>query len=170
MKIALKYGLITGLLSCGWVLTEYVLGFHNENIEQGQYSQLFAMSIPIIMLYLGIKEYREEELKGTLSFTEGLKTGVVICLVSALITTVFMVLYQHVINPEFWNANIEYQKNKLYERGLDDDQIEISMMWMEKMYNSPFMYLIMFISSVFMGAILAMIISLILRKKSKEAA
>jgi len=167
MTTTVKYGLILGVLSCAWVLLEYILGFHGNNVEAGEKSGFLAIIIPLAVIFLALREHKTVDLGGSLTFAQAIKAGLIICSISSLITTLFMLLYNNMLNPEWIETTLTYQKNKMYESGSSDEEIEMAMMMTEKFYGSYALYPIMYVSSLFMGMVFTLLDYLALRLITK---
>src|SRR5712692_6702618 len=137
MKPELKFGLINSAGICLWVLFEYALGFHTTKMNIGQYTGYLANIIPITMLFLAIKERRDKINGGTLTFGQGMKTGIIISLITALITTIFMYIYYTAINPRFIELGIEFEKRRLFESGMGDADVAAKLETTKSMYSLP---------------------------------
>ncbi|MGH2575679.1 MAG: DUF4199 domain-containing protein [Ignavibacteria bacterium] len=166
MKTEIKYGLITGIAVCIWILLEFILGFHNEKLEIGKYSGYFATIIPIITLYLTIKEKRDMHLNGFLTLGQGIKTGLIVSLISAVITTLFFMIYNNYINPGWMELAMEWEKSQMMQSGASQTEIAEKIKQYETMYSPTNQLLFGFLATVAVGFILSLIISLILKKKS----
>src|SRR5258707_15625252 len=107
MRTEVKYGVITGIAVCSLVVIEYLMGFHTSRLEIGRYSGYFSMIIPFVTLFLAIREKRIETEEESLSVWQGIRTGVLVSFLSAVITAVFMLLYNNLINPGWQRAAME---------------------------------------------------------------
>jgi phosphoribulokinase len=160
----IKYGVITGLSVCCWVMIEYMLGFHTTEMEIGSYTNFVALIIPVVTLYLGIKEKRDSSPKGEITISKGVYTGVVISLISALITTIFMFLYYNYINPNFISIGIAFQKQKLIERGKSEAQIAAQINQIKEMFQVSYQLIFVILSSIGTGVTISLAISALLKR------
>ncbi len=165
MKLEVKFGLITGIGICIWVLLEYALGFHNENLEMGKYSGYFSSIIPVTALFIAIKTRRDKINDHTLTLREGVGTGFIISLITAVITTIFFYIYNHYINPGWMDMALEYETKSLLASGMSKADIEKRMVEYNEMRSDLAQAAYMFFSTMLMGLIFSLIISLILRKR-----
>ena len=165
MKPELKYGLLNSAGICLWVLLEYALGFHTTKMAIGQYTGYFSNIIPITMLFLAIRERRDKFNGGTLTFGQGMKTGILISLITAVIATIFMYFYYTAINPHFVELGIEFEKNKLIQSGMSEADIAARLESMKAMYGLPFQLGAILVLTPVVGSVYSAIISAILRRK-----
>jgi hypothetical protein len=97
MKIALKYGIAVTLAIAIWVaLKHFVLHL------QGPGAQLADVAVfnfsAIVGLMMGIKEKRVAN-RDSLTFFEGLKTGISIAVTYAILTSLYFALLLAVVGP-----------------------------------------------------------------------
>lgn len=168
-KYEIKYGIITGVGICIWIFLEFLLGFHTVNMDWGQYSIYFVLIIPIITTYLGIKEKRDNQNGGIISFGGGIKTGLMISLIAAVITALFIIIYFNYINPGFFERGIAFQKEKLILKGKTGKEIGKELKNIRATFSFINQLLFGIIGTVGTGLIISIVLSLFL-KKSKASA
>ena len=97
MKIALKYGILVALVIAAWVTVKnFVL--HLEG-TQAQIADTVVFNLAAIVgLVLGIRAKRVAN-AGSLSFGDGLKTGVLIAVVYALMLCVYFGVVIALVGP-----------------------------------------------------------------------
>lgn len=99
MKIALKYGLmITAVVVLWIVVVRLALGMGSGQGGQIISGVLFNVAA-IVAIYLGMKE-RKRTLNGSLSFKDGVKTGMAISLVYAISACLFFMIEYAVAGPK----------------------------------------------------------------------
>ena len=99
MKIALKYGLLITSVVVAWiVIVRLVMGVGADSKANVIAPILFNLTA-ILAIYLGMKA-RKNELRGDLSFKEGLKTGMAISLVYAVSSCIFFMIEYLVAGPK----------------------------------------------------------------------
>lgn len=156
MKPEYRYGLSCGAGLIGWVLIEFALGFHTTSLEIGQYSGYFSIIIPIVVIYIAL---REQQLRsaGFLNFKEGINTGFQIALYSAVLFSLFLYAYNNYINPEWIDSLVEWQRKKLILDGATDDEIGKFMAQNRRMNNTVGQGVMSFISSTGIGVFVTLI-------------
>lgn len=165
MKLELKYALLCGVGLSSWVLVEFMLGFHTTSLEIGQYSGFFSVLIPIILISSALRELQEKN-DGLLPWKNGIEIGFRIAFFSSVIFTLFMILYHNVINPDWIDATVEWQRKKLILGGASDDEIG-RFMNMHRRTNSLAMQIVTgFIGSITIGVIITLIEIPLIRKFS----
>ena len=91
MKNALIFGIIIGILSGLWLFALHAFGW---NIEDNQASNIeyFSILIPIVGLFFGIMNYRNE-LGGSMGFLEALLQSFKILLVGGIVAIFAAIVY-----------------------------------------------------------------------------
>lgn len=163
MKTELKYGFIIGVTTCLWILTEYLLGFHTTKLNIGKFSGYFAMVIPIVFIYMAFSRIRKE--RKEFSIFQGLKSGLIISVVAAIISTTFLFIYNHYINPQWMELAWEWEKAQMLQAGVSEAEIQKKVDQFKAIAH-PTSQIIMGLSgTITMGLIISLIISFFLRKK-----
>ena len=97
MKIALKYGMGVALIIAAWVaLKHFVLHIHGESAQLADVA-IFNLS-GIMALMMGIREQRIAN-GDSLTFGQGLKTGISIALTYAILTCLYFALLLKFVGP-----------------------------------------------------------------------
>ncbi len=160
MRTELKYGLIIGLLSAAWVMGEYAAGLHTDLIEYHPIVTWFGMLIPIIGIVLALKEKRALQGK-SLTYGQGVLTGFIVSVITALIGSLFFYIYIEIINPDFFPAMIAGARDQAETAGLDADMARKN----AEMYFNMKSYLMQtFFGSIIFGLVVSLIAAAILRR------
>ena len=166
MKIEIKYGLYTGMGICLWMMAEHILGFNSTRLDIGQFTRVFAMVLPIAMIVLGIRDKRNIDFKGKLEVVDGVKCGMMISLISGLLTAIFFVMYGSLINPEYLDHLMAFEKSKMIGQGIPEADIGSKLDAMRTMNTLPIQPMFQFIGSMISGLAISIIGSTILKKRS----
>ncbi|MEX2472151.1 MAG: DUF4199 domain-containing protein [Gemmatimonadota bacterium] len=102
-----KWGLIFVGVLLLWMALERLAGLHGPRIEQhATWTSLFA--IPAIVVYvLALREKRDRDLGGTMTFGQGFVSGFVVTVVVTVLSPVSQWLIHTVITPDFFANAIE---------------------------------------------------------------
>jgi hypothetical protein len=123
MKVALTYGLVTALVSALWMLVEFFLGFHGENIASGQHFRWLPWLILLVGIVLAIRAQRAAG-GGTLSYGRGVGTGVLTAIVWSLAVSVWSFIYTSAINPDFIEFMVQFQLDEMERKGMAPEMID----------------------------------------------
>lgn len=145
-----RYGLVQSAITALCLVIMEITG-QNESFDQK--SPIFllgTMLAPFVIWYFGIKE-RRKELKGKLTWKEGVKQGLKISLVYAIVSPFVFLIYYVLINP-----SIVTNVGEAYQLTNADNTIIITVDM-----------LVQFVAALIFGGVYAAIISFFLKSKSK---
>jgi len=164
-KIALNYGLILGFASILFHVILFALGKH---LEQDWKNMVISLVITTVIVVLGIKKFKETN-NGFLSLGQGLKTGIAIALISTVIYIIYTLLFMNVIAPESMEQALEIARQKLLDNpAMSEDQIEQAIEMQKKFSGPAFLIPVMLIFSLFIGFVISLIASLIMKKTEED--
>ncbi len=168
-KTVLTFGLISGgIMAVMMIITAFVgknLGFDKAEIVG--YS---TMILAAIMLFVGVKSYRDTMNNGAITFGKAFKVALLITLVSTLIYVATWMVLSYTIFSDFMEhysaAMIEKAKaNNLTPELLVEKQKEMQMY--QEMYKNPlYRAAFTFVEPLPVGIPMSLIAALILKKKS----
>ena len=169
MKIEVKYGLYTGLGICAWRIAEHFLGFTSTKLYIGQYSRVFAILLPIVMIPIAIREKRDAELGGEIVLYDGVKCGVTIATIFGAITAAFFFIYQTYINPDYLAHLIEFERIRMVADGIAQNGITEKVDAMRTMNSFPWLVVFQFVGAIISGLAISILATAILKRKSARA-
>jgi len=165
-NIILKYGayaagIIVILFSFSWLF-----------LEGTSYSiqEIFGYAVILIsvsFVYFGMKDYRDKVNDNKLTFVEGLKLGVMIVAIPSVVFGLYNVFYVEILNPEFIDEYYTHYAEKM-KLSMTPEEFKIEFAKMEadqEMFRNPiFQFLLMGLTVFFVGIIVTVISTLILKK------
>lgn len=167
MKTEIKFGLILGLGICAYTMLAHLLGFYSTNIKAGQYGDIAITLLPILVFFFAIREKRNR--LGQLTVLQGLKTGLLVALISFPISAAFLLLYHHYINPNWLEFLIDYERNRMTQAGVGASEMSARLDALRS-GNSDFTQIVVgLVGTIIMALVLSLIFSLALRKKREAA-
>ena len=140
-KIIWTYGLISGVL----VGTMLVLSIplHEQGIidfNSGMVVGYTTMVIALSLVFFGIRNYRDTQGGGQVSFGTGVKIGMLITIVASLLYCVAWEISYHTIADDFTARMSEYYLEEKRTSGASQEELErtrLEMRDFEKMYENP---------------------------------
>lgn len=159
---AIRYGVFTGIVA---ILYAFVLIISRQqgNAALGWLS----MIIPIGGISLAMLDFRKRN-GGYMTYGEGLGIGTLLSLVSGVLSTVFNFVYR-VVDPSVVEQAMEQARVKLEEGGrLTDEQIDQAIAMSQKFTTGPVGFAIGIIGSVFIGALLSLLLAAIFKNSKPE--
>lgn len=162
-----KYTIIGGLLIIIYALAGNLLGVSSPNAST--FVKIFGMLINIgifaYVLIMPVKQHRDEDLGGYISFGRAFKICFNIALIITIISAVFTYIYVQFIDPGMIKAIYDATIAEMQKSGSTDQQIE-SMQPMLEMMNNPVAFtVISFLSGLFWGCVCGLIVSAVFQKK-----
>ena len=112
MKLAVKYGILVTLVIAAWVaLKHFVL--HLES-QPAQFADVAIFNLTAITgLALGIREKRRRN-GGTLTFGDGLITGIKIAVTYAILTSAYFAILLATVGPKLMQQEAETRVVKAF--------------------------------------------------------
>jgi len=159
-KIVLTFGLISGAIAAlmmlvaipfiGRVPFEYLTAFGYTTFV-----------ICFLMVFFGIRSYRENVGGGTITFGRAFKVGILITLISCVIYVISWEFIQHNFLPDFLDKYSNYMVEKQRAAGATPEQLNVVVQENQKfmeMYKNP---LIRFASSMMEAFPVGLLITLL---------
>lgn len=157
-------GVILGVLGVLISVLNYALGTH---LDPHWSSSLGSGIFFIGLIVLGINQFKKAN-GGFLSWGQGVKIGVGVAIVAALISVIYNYIFISFIEPDFMNQIMEVQNQKFLDQGMSQEQIEAANAMTEK-FKSPLITAAFgIIGSAIGGFIVAAIAAAIMKKSEEE--
>lgn len=172
-QIILRNGLIAAAIMIGIPLIGWL--FMDEealmDFKTGEIIGYGTMVVSMIFVFLGIKQYREKENKGQLSFIEGLKLGLMITVFPALAFALYNYVYVEILEPDFTEVYYAYQIDELKVQ-LSSEAFEMEKVKMEEqkeMFMNPWISTtVMFFTVFIIGLIASILSAFVLQRKQVQ--
>lgn len=167
---SLKYGLLAGIILAVIFYIPFAL-FQNQKFffQTSEIIGYTTMILSMLFVFFGIRSYRDAELGGTISFGKAFLTGFFISLVASFVFGLFTIVLYKFIYPNFANEMMDFCKRSVIESGQSKEVIDAHLAELETnrelFTNIPFNALIMFLTVLFIGTVIALISSFILKRK-----
>ena len=138
-KVVLTYGLIAGgILSAAMWLT---MPFQKQiGFEYGMVVGYTTMVVAFLMVYFGVRSYRDHMSGGRISFGRGLKVGLLISLVATCCYVATWQVVYRTMSTDFMEEYASYQMEQAREEGKSEAEIATMKADMDRfaeMYKNP---------------------------------
>ena len=138
-RIVLTFGLIAGaILSVMMLLT---LPFHDQiGFDKGYIIGYTTMVLAFLMIFVGVKTYRDTVAGGKVTFGQAFKVGLLIMLVASVCYVVTWEVIYYTISPDYLDKYAAYSIEKLKQSGASAEAIAAKTQEMAKfkiMYQNP---------------------------------
>ena len=163
-KVVLTYGLLAGLLIVvlGIIIQ---MSFGDHSIVTGY----VTMILSLLMVFFGIKSYRDQHQGGVISFWGGFKVGILIALIASFFYVVGWEIYSSLYMPNFMEEYAARTIEEMKAEGASAAKLSETMAEMEywkEIYKNPFIRVGMVFLEIFpVGLLVTLIYAAILRRK-----
>lgn len=162
----LKYGSLAATTIC----LLFLLGLLGEDLPYSirEIIGYAGMIVSLLFIFFGIKQFRDKENDGVLSFSKALLIGTLITLIAAAAFGIIDVIYVKYINPDFMTEYYTHAVEQM-QQSLSETEFKLQLAELEaqkELFMNPFMnFLIMFLTVLMIGFIISLISGLILQRK-----
>ncbi|MFK8055511.1 MAG: DUF4199 domain-containing protein [Saprospiraceae bacterium] len=139
---AVKSGLIAGVVGILSVMLFYNMGLMEPGNTFGSIiTTVITIAIGIVIVYFGLKSYRDGSNGGNLSLGKGLLWSLGYGVIAAVIGIAFSFVFFNFLAPDFIPNMMELQYAELEEQGMGEDEIEAAQSMMS-IFMSPISFAI----------------------------
>ena len=170
-KIVLTFGLISGLIMSVLMDASVLLA---DKIGSGHNSLLLGYTILVasfLLVYFGIRSYRDNTLGGQISFGRAFACGILITLITCVCYVVMWEILYFNFMPHFMDSYFAAQIHKVQSSGLDPATTAAqvaAIQHSQQLYQNPFVNMAYtFIEPFPVGLIITLISAAVLRKKAQ---
>jgi len=173
-KIIIICGSIAGLIVTSMMLVSISGCITGSEFEGSTGSMLLGYSSMVIafsMIFVGVKNYRDKNNAGTITFGKSLKIGLLITLVASTIYVIVWQIDYYFFIPDFYEKYSAHIIREMKASGATQAQIQQQMAANKsagEMYRNPlFNVMYTYLEIIPVGLIMSFLAALILRRKSK---
>jgi len=173
-KTVLIFGLISGAISAAMMFA--TLPFIDRiGFDKGAIVGYTSIILSFLLVFFGIRSYRENIGGGTITFGRAFAVGILITLISCIFyVAAWEIIYYFNFVPDFFAKYSAYVVEKAKASGASPEAIRAKVEEMKKfkqMYDNPFFNAAMTFTEPFpVGLIITLISALILRKRNNRSA
>ena len=171
-KTVLIFGLISGAISAAMMFTTMLFA-DRIGFERGFIVGYTTIILSFLMVFFGIRSYRENVGHGTITFGRAFAVGILITLISCVCYVVAWEILYYNFMPDFVAKFSAHAIEKLKASGATAEAIQAKMEEMrnlKRILDNPFMNAAAtFIEPFPIGLIITLISALILRKRNKSS-
>jgi hypothetical protein len=138
-KIVLTFGLIAGAILS--VMMAITIPFHEQiGFDKGLIVGYTTMVLAFMMVFVGVKTYRDNQAGGTVSFGRALQVGLLIMLLASVCYVATWEVIYHNFAPDYLDKYAAHALEKARASGATDAQIAAraqEMSQFKEMYQNP---------------------------------
>ena len=167
-KLPGKFGINNGLLLGAVMIIISVFIYANDMAFKNQQwpTYIYYVVFPIVIFYT-IYKYKIYN-NGVLSLRDAMKAGLIAAIISALIYTAYVLLFNFVIDPEYNLKIIDFASDQIALMDAPVEQKELLLKVLKFFTNPINGSLIWIAASMFFGLIYSLVAGLIMREKQKS--
>jgi amino acid transporter len=165
-KNVLIFGLVLGTILCINMIYMVNLCYTNPDFKGNDVVGYTALVVVFSLTFFGIRNYRNKELNGEISFGKAFKTGVLIAFAGSTMYVVVWLFYYYLFVPDFIDVFIPHVLKETSPADLPAKTKEMANF--KEMYKNPVFVVLITYSEVFpIGLIVALVSALVLKRKKK---
>ena len=138
-KVVLTFGLIAGAILSGMMLV--TLPFHESiGFERGEIIGYSTMVLAFLLVFFGVRSYRDNVSGGTVSFGRAFGVGALIVVVASVCYVATWEVIYFKLAPDFGTKFQEYQIDKMRAQGATEQAIarkQLEMAEFRELYQNP---------------------------------
>ena len=163
--------ILFGLYSAGIAIAITLIGYFTGMDKTGAVNWMSYVSWPflILFLWLAIKERKQEDFGGTISYGQCVGTGALVGLWAGIVTAIFMYVYFVAINPGAIDFLLQKQQDMMQSRQMDPQKISSAMSMARRLFI-PFAVGGSVIGDVFFATLFSLILGIFARTKEEPDA
>lgn len=161
------FGLILGAILCINAIIMMNRLISNPDFESNDVLGYAVMVVVFSLIYFGVRNYRNKQLDGFISFGKAFKTGALIAVVASTMYVVIGLSYYYLFAPEFLDKYIQYVLRHTAEADLAAKTKEMAEY--KEMYKNPLFAILITYSEVLpIGLVVALVSAFILKRKIRK--
>lgn len=149
-----------------WIILMFLTGFHDQHIKYQGLMGLISFAFPAIGIWWALIYKRDKQFSGNITFVQAFMSGILISIFTSVVSVLLMWLYITIINPSFFRAQIEYERQRILTQVAEEQQPNYISEVAEHFTSFNFL-----LSNFVISTVVCLFISLILAiliKKHKE--
>jgi hypothetical protein len=167
-RTVLTFGLISGAVSSLMMLS--TIPFVDRiGFDRGEILGYTTIVLSFLLVFFGVRSYREQAAGGTLTFSKGFTVGLLITLISCVCYVVTWEIIYFKFMPDFAEKYARYAIEHVRASGASQQVIDATareMQGFKQMYDNPLMNAAMtFVEPFPVGLAITVISALVLRRK-----
>ena len=171
-KNVLVFGLISGLVVSTLMAISMVTMYNNPDAGHGGGSMIIgylSMLVAFSLIFVAVKNYRDKQNGGVISFGKAFKMGLLIALIGSTMYVIMWALVYNFYMPDFMDKYCAQmiESAKATSTPAELQKLTEQMNTQKEMYKNPlFFILFTYMEILPVGLIVSLITALILKKKN----
>src|SRR5690606_16755597 len=154
-----------GAILCINMVVMVNMMYTNPNFKGNAPLGYAAMLVIFSLIFFGVRNYRNKELGGIITFKKAFVTGLMITLLASTMYVVLWLFYYYLFVPDFLDIYIPIALNNTSPENLAEKTVEMEQF--KEMYKNPFFVIIVTYAEVFpIGLVVTLLSAFILKKRN----
>ncbi len=168
---AIRNGLLAALALASWSLVVSLFGWDNpvSNPSIKWISMLVQTILMGVAIFKTVLHSRSQN-DHRISFKKAFKGGFLTTLVFSVLMALFTYLYMQYVDTGYFDQLLEVTREQMEEKGLDDDEIDMAMDFTKAMMTPTALAVFSFLSALFVGFVLSLLVAFNLRTRASNHA
>ena len=164
---AMIFGLVLGTILCTNMVFMVNLMYTSPDFKGNDVLGYAAMLVIFSLIFFGVRNFRNKDLGGYISFGKAFATGFWIALLASTMYVVIWLFYYYLFVPDFMEVYTDYVLKQCAADELESKTVEMENM--NAMYKNPLLVVLITYSEVLpMGLLVALVSALVLKRKPKS--
>ncbi len=160
-----KWGLISALVGIVFQLFQQITNVMGQSGGIIALYTVVSFGVSIAIYVMTVREHREDELGGFISFKRAFYLLFMVGMLSTAIALVFNYIYMNFISPSAMDAQLEMTRNMMEKFGLPEDQLDAAIDKQRESLRSPLSMITGLLGAGFIVAILSLIVAAVMKKE-----
>ena len=160
-----KWALISALVGVVFQLIQQLTGVMSKGGMVIALYSVVSIGIGVAIYVMALREHREQELGGFMSFKRAFFLAFMIGMVSTVIVLIFNYIYMNFINPSAMEAQLEMTRGMMEKFGMPEEQLDAAIEKQRQSLSSPMSMITGLLGAGVVVAILSLIIAAIMKKE-----
>lgn len=173
-KIILICGLIAGFILTATMIISTALCYANENFESNMALGYASMVLAFSLIFVGIKNYRDNYNDHMISFGKAFKIGLYISLIASTMYVLVWLVDYYVFIPDFMDKYTAHVLKEAKTAGASAAELATKadeMNGYKEMYKNPLMVVLLTYSEVLpIGLVISLICAFLLKRTTRRTA
>lgn len=162
------FGLVMGSILCINMVYMVHLCYTNPDFKSNDLVGYAGMVVIFSLIFFGVKNYRDKQLEGLISFGQAFKMGILIATIASIMYVVVWLFYYYLFVPDYLEKYILLVLKETPAADLPAKTKEMENF--KEMYKNPFFVVLITFSEVFpVGLVVSLISAFFLKRNNKTA-
>lgn len=151
----------------GFVLIIYYVIIYVANMYTSQWTGWLSYLFLIIGMILGVRNYRDKNSGGMISFGQAFSLSFYIGIISGIMYVLFTFIFMTFIAPDMLTNIQDVARKSMEGKGMTDEQVKQAMQMAHFFYTPVGILVLIVVFWLIFDVILSLLVGLIMRRESK---